>query len=183
MSNNVFSKSPISSNSGANHGSTFESAITAVADDNSEENIKHKVKKVIKNHHSTKSDTDEDHYNRTTKMHETENNDDVSDFQENKKHILKKVNSKVTPNNKKNPVDKTQDFSSKKLAKKNENKINESNTDDDHYNIKSKNNKHLTNIGRKIPRSTRKEINYEEDRLDDISSDSGSDKKYSGVTN
>ena len=70
MSNNVFSKSPISSNSGANHGSTFESAIAAVADDNSEENIKHKVKKVIKNHHSTKSDTDEDHYNKTTKMHE-----------------------------------------------------------------------------------------------------------------
>ena len=35
---------------------------------------------------------------------------------------------------------------------------------DDHYNKKSKNNKHLTNIGRKIPRSTRKEINYEEDR-------------------
>ena len=116
-------------------------------------------------------------------MHETENNDDVSDFQENKKHILKKVNSKVTPNNKKNPVHKKQDFSSKKLAKKNENKINESNTDDDHYNKKSKNNKHLTNIGRKIPRSTRKKINYEEDRSDDISCDSGADKKYSAAKN
>ena len=54
---------------------------------------------------------------------------------------------------------------------------------DDHYNKKSKNNKHLTNIGRKIPRSTRKKINYEEDRSDDISSDSGSDKKYSAAKN
>ena len=41
----------------------------------------------------------------------------------------------------------------------------------------------MTNIGRKIPRSTRKKINYEEDRSDDISSDSGSDKKYSAAKN
>jgi hypothetical protein len=52
-------------------------------------------------------------------------------------------------------------------------------SDIDNDNKKSKRNEQLTTNERRIPRSTRKEIKYDEDKSDDdISSDSGSDKDY-----
>ena len=43
---------------------------------------------------------------------------DMEDFQDNKKHILKKINSKVTANHKKNQVTKKEDFKTKKFGER-----------------------------------------------------------------